>query len=133
MAEKGYYYNKAKELVEREFAIDMLVIEEDLTSIENVYLYLVDFIDTLETDSDEAGDRERNQLFREVHRYVKKEHGKEIEHAKRVKALFEIMSAAPQVMENFNNNPWDFLEELNEHTTDKELTTLEKFFLPQEF
>lgn len=132
MAEKGYYYNKVKELVEREFAIDALVIEDDLTTIEEIYLYLVDFIDTVETDTDEAADKERDQLFREVHRYIKKEHGKEIMRANRVKMLLEVMTECPQVMATFNNNPWDLYEELNEYTTDRELKTLERFFIDYE-
>lgn len=130
MKEKGYYYNKAKEYIENEIDIELDIIDRTFEDLDHLAECVIDRIDVEFSDINNYDECEKDldQHRIEIYDYILTECRETINKAIRVRTLFEIIAEDKTVMNNFNNNIWDLLEELNE-TTPEALDAYERLFL----
>ena len=130
MKEKGYYYNKAKEYIENEIDIELDIIDRTFEDLDHLTECVIDRIDVefTDIDNDDECEKDLDQHRIEIYDYILTECKETIDKAIRVRNLFEIIAEDKTVMDNFNNNIWDLLEELNEATPEA-LDAYERLFL----
>lgn len=130
MAEKGFYYKKAKELVENEIDLETDIIDRTFTDLDHLAEYMMDTIDIEFTniDDDDECEKDSDQHRIEIYDYLLTECKETVYKAIRVRTLFEILTEDTKVMDNFNNNIWDLVEELNEATPET-LAAYERLYL----
>ena len=133
MKEKGYYYNKAKEYIENEIDIELDIIDRTFEDLDHLAECVIDTINVefTDIDNDDECEKDLDQHRIEIYNYILTECKETIDKAIRVRTLFEIIAEDKTVMDNFNNNIWDLLEELNE-TTPETLAAYERLYLSPE-
>ena len=130
MFEKGYFYNLAKEHTEEYINIECDIIDRTFEDLDHFAEYLIDTIrfEVTDIDNDEECEKELDQRRIEIYDYILTECKETIDKAIRVRQLFEVITEDKVVMDKFNNNIWDLLEELEEATPEA-LDAYERLFL----
>lgn len=130
MKEKGYYYNKAKEYTDEYINIECDIIDRSFEDLDHFAEFLIDTIDVEFTDieNDDECEKDLDQHRIEIYDYILTECKETIDKAIRVRQLFEVIAEDKVVMNIFNNNIWDLLEELEEATPEA-LDAYERLFL----